>query len=772
MSTKSHKKDILHFKISSGLKDLLGQDLITDEFIAVFELVKNSYDANSKEVFVVFENLNSGLPSIKIIDKGKGMDYDDLTNKWIFVGYSAKKDGTEDEENDLLSKVSIKKHYAGAKGVGRFSCDRLGSKLNLFSIKKGKKTIEHIEVDWNHFEKDSKKLFRKIPIKRKSLQKLPPEYDKYKLPHGTILEISNLRDNWDRNKILQLKSSLAKLILPKFNETLKNNFKIIVEAKEESHEDNNYKKQSKKEGVDFDPRFVVNGPVVNFIFETLDIKTTQIYSKISENGEEVTTSIIDRGEFIYEINESNQFDLLENISIQLYFLNRAAKWNFTNKMNIEPVNYGNLFMYKNGFRIHPFGNARDDSYGIDTRKSQGYARRLGTREIIGKIEINGDNPYFKETTSRDGGLIKNGSYNQLIEFIFEVLKRLEKYVVDAKKWGVDDERLKDLKNGNSGEEIVKLLSNLSSERRILNISFNSKIADILKVHEEKSLKRLLKNFKRIADETQDKELNKQINILDKKVKQLRKAKDEAETQVEKIKDDHIAEKKALEKSNKYLLAVSKDLSPEAIALVHHINQRLSQTTPKINKLIKDISKDKIDKKNILTKLTEVKINTEQIEKMSRLVLRSNFNLMVSEEKGDLISYIEEYVQLYNEINELTSINISIDKQIDDYIFLFSKINISIILDNLISNSKRAKADKAQIVLKSGPKRSLKMIFSDNGIGVKEEMKKNLFKIGQTTTAGSGVGLFTNKKLMKNIGGQFNFIGNNIHMKGATFELIF
>ena len=46
----------LEFKVSSGLKDIIGRDLITDDFIAVFELVKNSYDANAKNVFIEFEN--------------------------------------------------------------------------------------------------------------------------------------------------------------------------------------------------------------------------------------------------------------------------------------------------------------------------------------------------------------------------------------------------------------------------------------------------------------------------------------------------------------------------------------------------------------------------------------------------------------------------------------------------------------------------------------------------------------------------------------------
>jgi len=85
----------LDFRISSGLKNIIGKELITDDLIAIFELVKNSYDANAKEVKIVFENIKSdseGKPRILIIDDGDGMSYEDINEKWLFVGYSEKKE--------------------------------------------------------------------------------------------------------------------------------------------------------------------------------------------------------------------------------------------------------------------------------------------------------------------------------------------------------------------------------------------------------------------------------------------------------------------------------------------------------------------------------------------------------------------------------------------------------------------------------------------------------------------------------------------------------
>ena len=47
----------LYFSIKSGLKDIIGKDLITDDNIAVFELVKNSYDAHANNVIITFEKI-------------------------------------------------------------------------------------------------------------------------------------------------------------------------------------------------------------------------------------------------------------------------------------------------------------------------------------------------------------------------------------------------------------------------------------------------------------------------------------------------------------------------------------------------------------------------------------------------------------------------------------------------------------------------------------------------------------------------------------------
>lgn len=146
------------FKISSGLKDIIGRELITDDFIAVFELVKNSFDANARNVEIVFNRLNSETPSIVIKDDGEGMDENDLKSKWLFVAYSAKR-----LEQDYRDKIKSGRVYAGAKGIGRFSCDRLGKSLKLITRKRGQDICYVLDVDWSRFEVNPEDEFQTIP---------------------------------------------------------------------------------------------------------------------------------------------------------------------------------------------------------------------------------------------------------------------------------------------------------------------------------------------------------------------------------------------------------------------------------------------------------------------------------------------------------------------------------------------------------------------------------------------------------------------------------
>ena len=426
----------LQFKISSALKNIIGRDLITDDFIAVFELVKNSYDAHATRVDVIFEDIYTDKGRIIIKDNGKGMGYQDLLDKWLFVARSSKKEGDEEDSyKNFRDKIKVKRAYAGAKGIGRFSCDRLGSELYLESIKDEKNAkIEALVTDWNKFEEDSNNEFVNVSVLHETLRE-----SSYGINKGTVLEISNLHSDWNREKFQELKDSLARLINPSNTED-EDSFKIFLSVEDEAKGDKKQKEKNKSRFEDgklneseINYFNIINGEIYNPIFETLQLKTSYIESDIQEKI--ITTTLFEGGELVYKIEEDNPFSNFKDIHYSIYFLNQSAKATFTRRMGVQPVEYGHIFVYKNGLRIYPYGERGEDPFKMDNRKAQGYSRFLGTREVLGYISINGDNNNLRETSSRGDGFIKTSSYFQLEKHFYETLKKLEKYTIDITDWG-------------------------------------------------------------------------------------------------------------------------------------------------------------------------------------------------------------------------------------------------------------------------------------------------------------------------------------------------
>jgi Histidine kinase-, DNA gyrase B-, and HSP90-like ATPase. len=602
--------DELSFKVSSALKNIIGKDLITDDFIAIFELVKNSYDANSKKVNIVFEK-----DKIVIFDDGKGMSLNDIKNKWLFVAYSAKRDGSEDAEyvnggNPNYRHNIKKKYYAGAKGIGRFSCDRLGKHLTLTTRKPEADFTEQVRVNWSSFEQDSTAEFVDIMVQHDTISHI--------FSHGTMLEITNLHSSWDRDKMQKLKFSLEKLINPFDSQE----FEIFIVCKQEEINDKNEKLSRNK----------VNGSVGNFIFEKLNLKTTQI--KILIHDEWIETELTDRGVLIYRIRERNPYDsFLAEASFNIFYLNTIAKANFTRQMGIESVNFGSIFFFKNGFRVYPFGNVGDDSLGIDYRHQQGYSRFLGTRDILGRIELVTDNDLaFKEVSSRDGGLVNTYEYKQLITLFFDkALKPLERYLGNV-QWGLgwdkkgyetekkmleNDKNQEDFsiikKNLGSQIHIAELIRRLSDNQDIEILEYSRDLMSVFDEHLENVNPAVFKDLSKIAKRTKDENLSRDVVFLEKKYNGLLKIKEETEL---KLKEAEVKQKKAEEQRLKEAEARIKAEEQKKIEVEARKKAELEKKEAELLKREAEIKRKEAEQnaKKEQEKRKEVEAEKEQIKK--------------------------------------------------------------------------------------------------------------------------------------------------------------
>ncbi len=731
----------MQFKISSFLKDLIGRELITDEFVAVFELVKNSFDAHAKNVKVIFENqYDPSLSRIIIWDDGRGMDNLDLQNKWLFVAHSDKRNGTEDK--DYRYKIQHKRTFAGAKGVGRFSCDRLGRFLNLISIKdEPNAKIENLKIDWTSFEQDSNKEFIDIKVEHNVLESC--HYSNF--IKGTILEISGLRDEWHRDRIKKLKSSLEKLINPIQGNNV-DDFVIEIIAKDEILQDQKEK----------DERDKVNGIVRNIVFERLGLKTTQIKVSITNHGGTITTTLTDRGTEIYTLIERNLFDKLYDIDIMLFVLNRSGKINFKKIMGVDSVKYGSVFIYKNGFRIYPFGEEGDDTLLIDRRKQQGFYRYLGTRDLLGRIEINGERSDLRETTSRDGGFIKNESWNQLVEFFYDkALRRLESYTVDIIKWG--DEKFDketgellqpELKPEDVKDKILDIISNLTKAKDVIDVRYNQDFLKIYESKQEKSATQLVKNLTRMAKETNNPNFVKQAKAVEKQVTEMRQSIVELERENAAKSDENKNIKKEvsqLQTENLFLVSdVSKDVK-QFSSLQHHITHTSSFIHDLAIKAVDSINSNNTEK--AIRFIQQILFENTKISTLSNFVSKANFNLMAKKITKDIVNFVNEYMlNVYSLLNK-DEICIHVENTRIKLNKLFAPIDFIVVLDSLLDNAKKANAKNIYVKWQELGN-YVELHFHDDGNGISDEILPYIFDYRFTTTNGGGLGLYHVSEICK------------------------
>ncbi|MDR0281428.1 MAG: ATP-binding protein [Paucimonas sp.] len=768
-------KDDLHFDVSTGLKRVLGRELITDDEVAIFELVKNSFDAGADNVQLYF-----GDDVIIIADNGSGMSYEDLTSKWLFVAYSAKRNDRSAE--DYRNIAAERRHYAGSKGIGRFSSDRLGAEVVIQSRPVGGGSVVHrLAVDWDLFERDATERFEKIPVLYAEQVgfELPRELKKFSstLECGTAVVISRLRRPWSRQRILDLKSSLAKLINPFGEET--DGFGIHITAPDEKAED---KRLIESEGKDADDgllnRGLVNGRIGNFIFSTLQDKTTFI--RVTIEGDELHTSLTDRGEVIYRIVEPNPYAYLSDSEFrcEIYYLNQSAKITFARRVGLPSVQFGSVFLFRNNFRVYPIGEDGDDWFGFGRRKQQGYARFLGTREIIGRVDVSGSDEDFQEASSRNQGLIETPAVEQLQKAVMEhCLKRLEKYVVPV-SWGdktdsnTDD--LSRLMTDPGRARVTAAVANLVDNENVRLVEYSTRLIDLLN-ERSSDFETSLVGLRAIAEKIDDSQMLARLDVAERRFDDLKKSESDARRVADKaLAAAEAANQRAItaeaeietERRRAHFLESFVNVDSATILNLHHqVTIYAVDIAQQIENFLTETSgKEMVSRETVLKTLEQMAFLNRKVMSVTKFAARANFKLDSEKIETDLAAFIFDYIEQIARTTGTARLQIMAENNHPGIKLRFNPIDASIIIDNLVSNARKAKATRIDFRLTQENKSGLVIHVSDNGRGLAAGTNRSqIFEMGYTTTLGSGLGLYHVRQALGEMGGSIEL--DDVSKKG-------
>lgn len=399
----------------------LGDELISSEAVAVIELVKNAYDADATRVIVRFhEPLERGQGGIDVIDDGHGMTLDTILGTFLEPATSFRREHRRSEE--------FQRVVTGEKGIGRFAVSRLADELELISRRPGAPTETHVLFDWSAFD-DPSAFLDEVDVAWESVQpqditpsgiardlwgdQTQPPLDR--LHRGTCLRMTRLRNRWGRAELEALRTRLSRLISPFLFERQRrsrDSFSIVLDAPAAFPD--------------------LHGPVEPS--EALQQPHYDLRGKVDADGNyDITLRIRDRPEVISRratIPFEDRKPSTGPFEVELRVWDR-------DRVSLEELgtSYGQVRkdldqaagvnVYRDGFRILPYGEPGDDWLGLDRRRVQNPTMRLSNNQVVGYVLVSSDeNPDLRDQTNREG-LLRNAAFEDLVRSLRELVGELE-----------------------------------------------------------------------------------------------------------------------------------------------------------------------------------------------------------------------------------------------------------------------------------------------------------------------------------------------------------
>lgn len=373
---------------------ILGEELISDEAVALVELVKNAYDADATKVEIRFEFHKDQATSIIVTDNGIGMSMDTVLNSWFEPGTPSKR------KIDISPRGRI---YQGAKGIGRFAAARLAETLLLESKPESQDHIVVVLVDWGKFDEDS------------YLDRISIDYDVHLAPSnfcGTRLTLNRLRKVWNKQDYETLHVRLSRLISP-FEEVSDFEIEVTIPG---------FPQFSGK----VEPPNLVKRPIYllqGVLDEKGSFSGTMFYNdvehktfnsiKLGERGQIPSCGSFDVEIRAWDRDREGLVDLIEQLKQGIQEIRRILN------------NFSGVSIYRDGFRVYPYGQKGNDWLGLDNRSRQNPGTRLANNQIISSIKISRENnPELQDRSNREG-MILNAAHQALENWFTEILALLE-----------------------------------------------------------------------------------------------------------------------------------------------------------------------------------------------------------------------------------------------------------------------------------------------------------------------------------------------------------
>jgi signal transduction histidine kinase len=418
------------FRPRARIIKIIGQELISNDVIALVELIKNSYDADAEKIEIHLNDILDDQGEIIVKDFGTGMTYEKIINVWLEPATPDKK-----SKGGQTFSLCYKRRFLGEKGIGRFAVHRLGEKIVLITRAKinCSELLDYetkITIDWSDFTEE--KYLSEIPVSISKINRPETFVD----TSGTLIRITGIHPWKNLKSVTDAAIKIKSLESP------------ITPKKVQLHESSKFSS---------DPGFTVqlqsNRPDVNKAINEVkslkDLLDTAFYKFsgiIDEFGNLVYEYSFDRPdlpdmkrgpklleEFLPAINpEWFEEHPLNSLTSPGQFEVNFYAWDLETATlriagladyyrNIIKPNAG-IRIYRDNFRVWPYGEPDDDWLGLDLKRlNTPKERSVSRNQVFGVVHISSiTNGNLKDQSNREG-LIINEHYEQFFQLVSSAL---------------------------------------------------------------------------------------------------------------------------------------------------------------------------------------------------------------------------------------------------------------------------------------------------------------------------------------------------------------
>lgn len=418
----------------------IGLELISNETVAITELVKNSFDADSDFVLVrltgdpMDSTIKAGSATIEVLDDGIGMSAETIVGTWLEPATSNRRRRTQSDRG---------RRMLGEKGVGRFAAAKVATHLQLISRSDASDEVQ-VELDWDDFDNEDKYL-DEIAVKWR--QTTPESFTRDgevarlwkravedhlaglhgahnvvmpSVTRGTLLRMKCSRIDWTPAEVGRLQTTLSRLVSPFTLESgLNTDFTIILEVPPELGSSGVVEppEQLQRPHYTLDA-FVDSTGIVSGEMKLKSDEPITIQTQLLNAESEVPT-------------ESDPL-LCGGYAIRLRVWDRdeASLREVAGELPARSVrgildSAAGISIYRDGFRVLPYGERGDDWLGLDLRRVQSPTKRVSNNQIVGYLQIGRDqNPGLIDQTNREG-LVDGPALRDLQTTVLQLLLKLE-----------------------------------------------------------------------------------------------------------------------------------------------------------------------------------------------------------------------------------------------------------------------------------------------------------------------------------------------------------